>query len=1222
MKSCFLLILLGLTLYAAKGQPTYGPDDRYNVLKNPSVHYDNRVDNMLYWNHALREGYVEAYRPKGPPSMARYVGSQIATPLFILQDSPDVAVAEGNLTQSENSIITHPLDFERILNSNNSSNYPTNNLFGANWLTSGDAGETWEGEMYGAGGDNSGDPAVGINAQGRWFIGYINESFGQSVAYSDDEGQNWIKILIAPAPGFYPAGLDKNHLWVDNSSTSIYNGNVYTAWTRFSAGGTYDGEIQLSRSTNGGTVWSNPMVISEGVTAGSHNQGVNIQTGPDGQVYVVWAIYDTWPADENALGFTASLNGGETFQPARRIIDNIQGIRYSQTSKNLRVNSFPSMTVDLSNGPHRGTIYVVWANYGVPGINTGDDIDVYLIKSSDQGLNWSQPVRVNQDIPGLGKQHFFPWISCDPATGNLAVIFYDDRECSATECETWVAYSTDGGESWTDFRVSDVAFTPQPIAGLAANYFGDYLGITSHNLKIYPVWTDNRSGKALSYVSPINSGPAPNQPYVVHDNHSFRNTLGSQVVYPAFGDTLWVDLSAINIGDQPVEGISVTLSSPSPYLSFIDSVEFYGDFAPQQSISKNQAFVFKISDTVPDNLRLKFITKAYNNDTSWLSHFYALSSAPDLRIKKLLIEDELGNGNHIPDAGENANVGFILTNSGDFVCDSVLCQFSSHPLWVQYSDSIFRSGPLYPGQTDTVRFAVHFNDSLPYGTNLFFSLHCLSGKYIRKRTFHQRSGLRIEDWESGGFQKFPWKRTGISPWLVLQNSFEGKYAARSGTLPDGGSTILSITYAIQQPDSVSFWYRISTESNYDFFSFFVDNILYGKWSGIRDWRRTAFKVPAGQHTLRWQYEKDIYQAGGEDLVWLDYITLPVFAIPQVNAGNNLSVCLDVDSIRLSGQASDFTHLQWTTMGDGTFSNSQALDVWYFPGEAEKANGKAVLILTAFNEMASASDTLLIHIDKAPLPPLVLAAQPDTFCAGSISEIKLSGQPVNPQDVLLWYESSCSSLPLGSGPVLTVAAPSVSTVYYAMSENACGISECRSVSVKVNSLPEITLGADSVFCEGQVVVLDGGSFARYEWSNGSNQRFLMVDTTLVPTGTLHTFSLIVEDSVGCRACDSITLGFKKCAPGISENSLVSFKAFPNPSDGRLILQWIQRESLSLSLELLDNTGKTVFQKFFSKATPPLDLNIRPRPASGNYWLRIRVEGKTYIIPLQFLPFNEE
>ncbi len=48
---------------------------------------------------------------------------------------------------------------------------------------------------------------------------------------------------------------------------------------------------------------STPINISAAVNAGSHNQGVNIQTGPDGEVYVAWAIYDAFPTDETATGF-------------------------------------------------------------------------------------------------------------------------------------------------------------------------------------------------------------------------------------------------------------------------------------------------------------------------------------------------------------------------------------------------------------------------------------------------------------------------------------------------------------------------------------------------------------------------------------------------------------------------------------------------------------------------------------------------------------------------------------------------------------------------------------------------------------------------------------------------------------------------------------------------------------------------------------------------------
>lgn len=1218
MKRVLLLCFFASNLLipiAGDGQPL-GTDDRYNVLKNPSVHYDNRVDNMLYWNFAVRNGYVEALQAKGVTA-ARFLGSQIRSPMFVLQDSPDIPLMEGAVTQSENSITTHPLDFEKLLNSNNSSDFPVSGLYGADWLISDDGGESWDGEKYGAGGDNSGDPAVAINSEGRMFVGYINENFGQSVSFSDDNGQNWTKILVAPAPGFYPASLDKNHLWVDNSPASPFNGNIYAAWTRFSAGGSFDGEIQLSRSINNGIAWSYPLTISSAVTAGSHNQGVNIQTGPNGEVYLVWAVYDNWPADENALGFAVSFDGGLSFQPARRIINNIRGIRYSETTKNLRVNSFPSMTVDLSNGPRRGTIYVVWANHGVPGVNTGNDIDVYLIKSSDQGITWSDPIRVNQDLSGTGKQHFFPWISCDPVTGNLAVIFYDDRECSASECETWLAYSTDGGDSWLDFRVSDVAFTPQPIPGLAANYFGDYLGITSHNLKIYPVWTDNRSGKALSYLSPVNSTPAPNQPYVVHQDHVFRNFTGSQVNLLKYSDSLSVDLTAINIGDQPANQVNITLSSPSPYIFVMDSTHYYGDFAPQQSLSVNQAFRFRISDTVPDNERIKFIVRAVSPDTFWISHFWARASAPDLQIKALLIEDFGGNGNHIPDAGESASIVFILANEGDYVCDTILVYFYSDKAWMNYTDSIKTVFPLFPGQVDTVYFGVTLSDSLPYGTSLIFKLKCISGNYIRQKFFIQRSGLRVEDWESGGFTHYPWKRTGNSPWSITTSSYEGKFAARSGVIPDGGFSILSITYDIQQPDSVSFWYRISSESNYDFFSFFVDNILYGKWSGIRDWRRAAYWVPAGRHTLRWQYEKDIYLAMGEDAVWLDYIALPVFVLPRANAGKDITVCSTQDSVFIEGQAVNFTEISWTTAGDGYFWNSATPASWYFPGEMEKASGKATLLFTASNEMASSTDTLQIFLQHPPLPPSWVDVIPDSLCKGEATEIVLHALPSDSTSVIYWYKNDCNTEFIAAGFFVQEAAPDETTTYYARSSNACGLSECISAKVFVLPSPTLHLGPDSVYCVGETVILDGGDFMQHLWSVGATNRFLVIDTSLIPVGTQKTLFVIAEDSLGCHTSDTIIVGFKKCAPGIHSMNQSAFSLYPNPAQGDLFLTWNAGKLLDFEVELIDLHGRVLFHRSYSQAVSPFNIRIRPRPTPGHYLLRLSYDLTRVVLPVKII-----
>ncbi|MBK7031523.1 MAG: exo-alpha-sialidase [Bacteroidales bacterium] len=115
-----------------------------------------------------------------------------------------------------------------------------------------------------------------------------------------------------------------------------------------------------------------------------------------------------------------------------------------------------------------------------PGANTGSGVEVYLIKSTDNGITWSTPKKVNTDPLGTGKQHYFPWITCDPDNGNIAIVFYDNRNVSATQAEAWCAVSVDGGDTFEDFAVSDVAFTPTPVPNLASDYMGDYLAIAAN----------------------------------------------------------------------------------------------------------------------------------------------------------------------------------------------------------------------------------------------------------------------------------------------------------------------------------------------------------------------------------------------------------------------------------------------------------------------------------------------------------------------------------------------------------------------------------------------------------------------------------------------------------------------------------------------------------------------------------------------------------------------
>lgn len=528
---------------------------------------DTRIDNMRYWRRMADSGFVYTAPMQTTPP-AKFTGSKIESPVVMMDDSPDVPTTTVNSTQSENSVFVHPTNNQFLLNSNNSTQNPVGSLYGANYLISGDGGATWGGSVSGAGGANSGDPAAGIGRTGRMYIGFIDSNSGQSVAYSADNGNTWTSVVAATQNGDL---LDKNHMWIDNSVTSPYEGNIYVSYTDFGATGY---PVEIVSSSDDGLSYSTPVAISAGVAAGSHNQGVNIQTGPYGEVYVIWAIYDGWPTDETAIGFSKSTDGGSTFSTSTRIIENIRGIRTSATSKNHRVNSFPSMAVDISGGPNNGNIYIVWANIGVPGVNTGSDIDVYMARSTDDGDTWSTPVKVNQDASGLAKEHYFPWITCDPVSGELSVVFYDDRNVLSTQCEVFVATSADAGNTWEDFKVSDVAFTPAPIPGLASSYMGDYLGISAVDSRVYPTWPDNRSGSIMTYTSPFDLSPLPSANFGAS---SITPCLGQIVQFTDMttkDPTLW-NWTITPAGYAYVNGTSST--SQNPQVQF----NTYGNYSVQ-----------------------------------------------------------------------------------------------------------------------------------------------------------------------------------------------------------------------------------------------------------------------------------------------------------------------------------------------------------------------------------------------------------------------------------------------------------------------------------------------------------------------------------------------------------------------------------------------------------------------------------------------------------------
>lgn len=1062
-------MMVASLLYAQKPKKQmYMPDDpvpgKYKV--------DTRIDNMAYWRRMASLGLVPV-EPDHAAPFGKYTGSRLSGRSVMTDDSPDVPVTTVNSTQSENSIFVDPNNPQAVLNSNNSTPRPASTVYGANDFWSNDAGSTWGGHVQGAGGENSGDPTTAIGLNGWYYVGYIHSSGGQGVSYSTDQGNTWTPVLVAPAPSGFSSLLDKNHMWIDNSTTSPYEGQLYDAWTNF--GGSNDTEIEISRSTNNGLNWSSPVNISANVNAGSHNQGVNIHTGPNGEVYTIWAIYDGWPTDETAIGMARSFDGGASWQPATRIISNIRGIRNSATSKNMRVNAFPSMAVDISNGPNRGTIYVVWPNIGIPGTNTGSDMDVYMIRSTDQGNTWSSPIRVNQDPSGLGKQHYFPWITCDPANGNLSVVYYDDRNVSGAQAEVYVSNSIDGGNSWEDLKVSDVSFTPQPISGLASGYFGDYLGIHAHSRWVYPVWTDNRTGYAMTYVSAFQAGPPPDQPWVVYQTHLLNDAAGNNNGLLDYNENALLSITLENIGDQPATAVNAVISTESAFISFTDNAENFGDFAVGELKTVNDAFAFTVSPAIPDGEKVTFsLTVTDANDSTFVSNFNIEAHAPALQAGNLSINDATGNINGRLDPGETAILSIVTFNPGDYPAEGVTAQLTTTSPYATISNTQVDLGNINPGMMNavTAEFEVSVSPEAPVGHQVALNYTANSQYHSTLKNYFTPVGLILEDWETGGFESFDWQFAGSAPWTIATDQvYEGTTSAKSGAINDNASSELKISYNVMNPDTISFYLKVSSEADYDYLKFYVNSTLRGQWAGEVPWQQVKFAVNPGQQTFRWVYSKDVYVTGGSDCAWIDYVVFPAPLQTTAFAGPDAATC-EQGSFLLDGLATNYTSVLWATAGDGTFDNATQLSTFYTPGNQDLNNGNVVLTLTVNGPAGELrTDDMVLSIST---PASVQTAENLSACAGT--EVAIEALAEN-YTSLMWSTSGDGifSDPASMNTTYTPGLLDISSGNATLTFTAHSAVPCADatgvIALSILPAPGATISGDTTICAGSELQIE-------------------------------------------------------------------------------------------------------------------------------------------------------
>lgn len=341
------------------------------------------------------------------------------------------------------------------------------------WAYSLDGGETFtEGGPLPGRTALRGDPWLTVGPDGTFYFASLHNS-GMSVHRGtvDETGINWSDpTIISQGPSH-----DKEAITVDPNT-----GYLYLTYTRF--GGS--GGIAAFRSYDGGLSFDGPVTVNPGVGQGSFPV-----VGPEGQVYVAWNI--GYPSN-TGIGFGVSTDYGETFSPGREIasVCNFLIPGFSRGTHPL----LPTMAVDLSGGAGHGTIYVAFATA------CGGNGDVALVRSSDGGKSWSDPIIINDD--GTTGIQWYPSVSVD-ALGNVNVFFYDRRENPGTTItDLYFAQSQDGGDTFTNIKVTDVPSTWTTAGGESPNY-GDYINSVSVGTDAMVAYADGRDGDPDTYFTRV-----------------------------------------------------------------------------------------------------------------------------------------------------------------------------------------------------------------------------------------------------------------------------------------------------------------------------------------------------------------------------------------------------------------------------------------------------------------------------------------------------------------------------------------------------------------------------------------------------------------------------------------------------------------------------------------------------------------------------------------------
>jgi hypothetical protein len=457
-----ICLTLLLALASASGQtltPTLAPT-RKAPRNEPLEFYDN---------------------PPAPPQKME------TSPRMISQFGPFVSHqvnvdANGNNiigdAANECSISVDPTDGNKMTIAWRQFNSVLSNFRQGGWGYTTDGGITWTFPGVLQNNVFRSDPVTNSNEVGNFF--YLSLQSDVNLSFFCDDlwrstngGQTWVE----QSPDRGAGGGDKEWFTIDKTGGPGH-GFQYQADDGINCSG---GGVQFQRSTDGGVSWQAPINIPNSPIYGTLDVDTN------GNLFV---------GGEGNVGFFCERSsnaqiGGQTPTFDRSTAVNLGGQLGGGGINPAGLTGQLFLAVDRSGGPTNNNIYML-ASVVPPGRST---TDVMFARSTNGGLTFSAPLKINDDPLNPSKWHWFGTFSVAP-NGRLDAVWYDTRNAANnTDSQLFYSYSTDAGVTWAPNVAVSNPFNP--FEGYPnQNKIGDYITMVSDN-----------TGGNVAYAATFNLNP-------------------------------------------------------------------------------------------------------------------------------------------------------------------------------------------------------------------------------------------------------------------------------------------------------------------------------------------------------------------------------------------------------------------------------------------------------------------------------------------------------------------------------------------------------------------------------------------------------------------------------------------------------------------------------------------------------------------------------------------